>query len=292
MFSNENNINHQSHSFQDVVRYRVEQEISIKLNRIPINNTTVKTDYTVKHNNGEPLFYSVHVDDHISKISPDVHQSLLDVVKEIDIIKSNVVLLINADTGKPETLKNHQMIINEWNNFKDNFLKKNEFIRAKEVKQRLLDFVSVFDEQIFSHDQLIASLDNQIFFNTFFDYFLVHTQKFESDLTMNYHSQLFKDIVIPLPVNQKILRETPESVVIRKIGIPQGDINTDEIKNQYDEKYRPAIDYQFSEYQINYDAQIEFNTAKKYIEYVDIRMNENVKNNIAMDISCRIRRIQ
>ncbi|EBB9335398.1 hypothetical protein NZK95_004607 [Salmonella enterica] len=293
MISSESDITQQSRSLTDIVRYRVEQEVSIRLNKISVNNTIVKTDYTVKHNYNEPLFYSVHVDDHISKISPNAHQDLLDIMKSVDIIKSNVDLLINASTGKPETIKNHDVIINKWNIFKENFLKENEFIRAKVTRQNIQDFVSVFDEQINSCEQLLIGLDSQIFFNTFFDYFLVNMQTFESNLTMNYHSQLFKGIVTPLIVNQKILRETSEKVLIRKMStsVSESNINIGEIKKQYNERYKPIIDYQFSEYQVNYDAQIEFNTIEKNIEYADIQMNESVINNVEMDIRCRIWRI-
>ncbi|EMV7406930.1 TPA: hypothetical protein ACJJXJ_004485 [Enterobacter soli] len=294
MISSKSDITQQSRSLTDIVRYRVEQEVSIKLNRIPVNNTIVKTDYTVKHNHNKPLFYSVHVDDHISKISPNGHQNLLDIVKGVDIIKSNVELLINSSTGKPETLKNHDAIVNEWNIFKTNYLKKNEFIRAKMTQQNIQDFVSAFDEQIHSSHQLLTGLDNQIFFNTFFDYFLVNMQAFESDLTMNYHSQLFKGIATPLTVNQKILQETPEKVLISKTTSAASKNNTsiDEIKKQYNKKYKPIIDYNFSEYQVNYDAQIEFNTTEKHIEYADIQMSECVMNNVEMDNRCRIWRIQ
>ncbi|EGV1888316.1 hypothetical protein JF474_004311, partial [Salmonella enterica] len=196
-------------------------------------------------------------------------------------------------TGKPETIKNHDVIINKWNIFKENFLKENEFIRAKVTRQNIQDFVSVFDEQINSCEQLLIGLDSQIFFNTFFDYFLVNMQTFESNLTMNYHSQLFKGIVTPLIVNQKILRETSEKVLIRKMStsVSESNINIGEIKKQYNERYKPIIDYQFSEYQVNYDAQIEFNTIEKNIEYADIQMNESVINNVEMDIRCRIWRI-
>jgi len=41
---------------------------------------------------------------------------------------------------------------------------------------------------------------------------------------------------------------------------------------------------------MEYDSQIEFNTAGKYLEYADIRMRERVESNVELDISCRIRR--
>lgn len=162
------------------------------------------------------------------------------------------------------------------------------------TQQNIQDFVSAFDEQIHSGHQLLAGLDNQIFFNTFFDYFLVNMQAFESDLTMNYNSQLFQGIATPLTVNQKILRETPEKVLISKTILPvsENSISIGEIKKQYNKKYKPIIDYQFSEYQVSYDSQIEFNTTEKHIEYADIQMSECVMNNVEMDIRCRIWRIQ
>jgi hypothetical protein len=273
-----------------ITKYRVEQEIAIKLNDIPVNSTQVKTDYTITHTENEPQLYSVHVDDYISKISPDSHQPLLDVVKEIDRLKSNVDVWIHPSTGKPVSIMNHQQIITEWQTYKKEFLKKNEFIRAEEVKQQLINFVTAFDEQICSHEQLVSNLDTQLFFTTFFDHFLVRTQNFESDVLMDFNSQLFTNVVTPLTVTQKIVQESPESVVVRKTGKPTGFIDVDEIERQYNQKYKPSLDYQFSTYSVEYDSQVEFNTVGKYLEYADIRMRERVESNVELDISCRIRR--
>lgn len=273
-----------------ITKYRVEQEIAIKLNDIPVNSTQVKTDYSITHAENEPLLYSVHVDDYISKISPDAHQPLLDIVKEIDRLKSNVDVWIHPSTGKPVSIMNHQHIITEWQTYKKEFLKKNEFIRAEEVKQQLINFVTAFDEQICSHEQLVSNLDAQIFFTTFFDHFLVRTQNFERDVLMDFNSQLFTNVVTPLTVTQKIVQESPESVVVRKTGKPTGFIDVDEIERQYNQKYKPSLDYQFSTYSVEYDSQVEFNTVGKYLEYADIRMRERVESNVELDISCRIRR--
>ncbi len=292
MVLNKNKLTYPAEELHDVARYRVEQDVSIKINKIPINNTTVKTDYTVSYNRGNNLFYSVHVDDHIAKMSPDGHQGFLNIVKEIDVIKSNMDLLINSDTGKPKALANHQQIINKWNVFKEDFSKKNELIRAIETQQAIQNMLSVFDEQINSYDSLMAGIENQIFFNTFFDYYLVHSQKFESDLTMRYRSQLFEDVITTLAVSQKIIQETPEIVSISKFGTPKGTVDIESILRQYNEKYRPIIDYQFSEYNIKYNAQIGFNTIMNCIEYAEIHMGECVNNNVEMDIFCHIRRIQ
>jgi len=277
-------------SLPRITKYRVEQEIAIKLNDIPVNSTQVKTDYTITHSENEPLLYFVHVDDYISKISPDAHQPLLDVVKEIDRLKSNVAVWIHPSTGKPVSIMNHQHIIIEWQEYKKEFLKKNEFIRAEEVKQHVINFISAFDEQILSHEQLVSNLDTQIFFTTFFDRFLVRTQNFERDVLMEFNSQLFEKVVTPLTVTQKIIQESPESVVVRKTGKPTGFIDVDEIERQYNQKYKPSLDYQFSIYSVEYDSQIEFNTLGKYLEYADVRMRERVESNVELDISCRIRR--
>ncbi|MCS2167372.1 hypothetical protein [Scandinavium manionii] len=277
-------------SLPRITKYRVEQEIAIKLNDIPVNSTQVKTDYTITHSENEPLLYFVHVDDYISKISPDAHQPLLDVVKEIDRLKSNVAVWIHPSTGKPVSIMNHQHIIIEWQEYKKEFLKKNEFIRAEEVKQHVINFISAFDEQILSHEQLVSNLDTQIFFTTFFDRFLVRTQNFERDVLMEFNSQLFEKVVTPLTVTQKIIQESPESVVVRKTGKPTGFIDVDEIERQYNQKYKPSLDYQFSIYSVEYDSQIEFNTLGKYLEYADVRMRERVESNLELDISCRIRR--
>jgi hypothetical protein len=273
-----------------ITKYRVEQEIAIKFNDIPVNSTQVKTDYSITHAENEPLLYSVHVDDYISKISPDAHQPLLDIVKEIDRLKSNVDVWIHPSTGKPVKIKNHHQIITEWQTYKKEFLKKNEFIRAEEVKQQLINFVSAFDEQICSHEQLVFNLDAQIFFTTFFDRFLVRTQNFERDVLMDFNSQLFTNVVTPLTVTQKIVQESPDSVVVRKTGKPTDFIDVDEIERQYNQKYKPSLDYQFSTYSVEYDSQVEFNTIGKYLEYADIRMRERVESNVELDISCRIRR--
>lgn len=201
-------------------------------------------------------------------------------------------MLINPDTGNPDTIRNQKMIISEWNTFKEEFLRNNDFIRTKESRQGIEDFLSIFDAQINSHDQLISDMKNRIFFNTFFDRYIIHPLDFEVSQVMNYHSQLFEKIATPLTVTQKIIKETPDIVVFRKAGTANSSINANDIKKQYDEKYKPIIDYQFSEYQVKYDAQIDFNTTMNYIEYADIQMSESVINNVEMDIHCRIRMVQ
>lgn len=275
-----------------VNRYRTEQNVSIKLNRIPITHTESKIDYTITQNKHKsPFCYRIQVDDHISKISPDAHQEVLNIVSDIEAIKCNVELLIDPLTGKIDHIENHTDIYLAWQQYKKSFIERFEFVRADETKKNIAAFVTAYDEQIKNIPQLISGLENQLFFNTFFDNYLIGNTNFETVGLLNFRSQLFENIITPMQLTKRIVKESPDIVVVRKTGLPTGMIDNAEIERQYNEKYQPVIDYHFSKYEAEYDAQLAINTQQNCLEYAEIRMNEFVKNNVELAIVCQIRRI-
>lgn len=275
-----------------VNRYRTEQNVSIKLNQIPITHTESKIDYTITQNKlKSPFCYRIQVDDHIAKISPNAHQELLDIISDIEVIKCNVELLIDPLTGKINHIENHKDIYLAWQQYKKSFLERYEFVRADEARKSIATFVATFDEQIKSVPQLISGMENQLFFNTYFDNYLIGNTNFETVTFLNFRSQLFENIITPMQITKKIVKESPDIVVVHKTGLPTGTIDNAEIERQYNEKYQPVIDYHFSKYEAEYDAQLAINTQQNCLEYAEIRINEFVKNNVELAIVYQVRRI-
>lgn len=275
-----------------VNRYRTEQNVSIKLNRIPITHTESKIDYTITQNKHKsPFCYRIQIDDFIAKISPDAHQELLDIISGIEAIKSNVELLIDPLTGKISHIENHTDIYLAWQQYKKSFLERYEFVRANEARKNIAAFAAAYEEQIKSVPQLISGLENQLFFNTYFDNYLIGNTNFETIRVLNFRSQLFENIITPMQITEKIVKESPDIVVVHKTGAPTGMIDNAEIERQYNEKYQPVIDYHFSKYEAEFDAQLAINTQQNCLEYAEIRMNEFVKNNVELAIVCQVRRI-
>lgn len=274
-----------------VNRYRTEQNVSIKLNQIPVNHTQVKIDYTITEQS--PLCYAIHADDYIAKISPDPYQELLNIVNQIEQIKCNVKVLIDQNTGKISRIINHNDVFLNWQNYRNELLAQYNFIRSEEVNNNLNTFVALFDEQFRSEQQLIEGLEKQLFFNTFFDQYLVGNKTtFEKPSAINFYSLLFEGVSTPLQVTEKIIKESPEIVVLQKSGQPIVEsINLSEIERQYNEKYQPAIDYHFSSYDAQYDAQLVLNTQHNRLEHAEIKMQEFVKNNVELEVICKVRRI-
>lgn len=274
-----------------VTCYRTEQNVSIKLNQIPINHTVVKIDYTLTKLS--PLCYAIHADDYIAKISPDPYQELLNMVNKIEQIKCNVKVLIDENTGKINRIINLNDVFLNWQNYKNELLAQYNFIRSEDAKNNFNTFISIFDEQFRSERQLIEGLEKQLFFMVFFDQYLVGNKTtFEKLDVVNFYSLLFEGVSTPLQVTEKIIKESPEIVVLQKSGQPITEsINLSEIERQYNEKYQPAIDYHFTSYDARYGAQLGLNTLHNSLEHAEIIMRELVKNNVELEVLCKVRRI-
>lgn len=276
-------------------KYRCEQVVTTKINEIPVSSVQLKTDYFIEkimdsHNN---IAFHFRIDDNISTMFPAQYSKAMDMVNELEAIKSNVILSVNPTSGEIGRVLDFDDVKSHWNSFKEELVNRYKFLRASDAREGLAKIVSSMEELLASPDLYLKELQSKIFFMTFFGKYLVGKENWESPHEINFRSQLFNGINTKIPITQEIGSESQKSVVMSRRGeIPKSIRNNREIEKLYDKNYKPSIQYKFTEYQVEYEAEMEINTEENYLNKAHIYLSEEVVNNIFFSTSCNIRKIE
>lgn len=276
-------------------KYRCEQIITTKINEIPMSSVQLKTDYFVERimDNQNNMAFYFRVDDNISTMFPAQYSKAMDMVNELEAIKCNVTLSVNPKSGEIERILDSDDVRLHWNSYKNELVNRYNFLRGNNAKEGLVKIVSTMDKLIASPDMHLEELCNKIFYMTFFGKYLIGMEDWKSPFEINFRSQLFSGVNTKIPITQEIDSESQEFVVLSRRGeIPKSMRYNKEVMMLYDKNYKPSIQYKFTEYHAVYEANIEINAKKNYLNKAYILLSEEVVNNILFSVICNIRKIE
>jgi len=276
------------------LKYRCEQTVATKFNNVITNHATTKREFHVKNiiDSGN-LIVEVSLFDNIIQINPSNLSDAMDLFASLDAIKCNVRVQIDQDTGKINKILNYNEVLNSWDNFKAVLKDRYSFLRSNNAEIELKKFIYLAEAQIKDEKILIEDIHTKLFFDLFFDRYLVNLSEVFKPFTLNYHSQLFEGIAVPLHISSEIIFEQPEFVEIKKQSkMNISEINIGEVKKQYDQKFQPIVGYKFSSYDFQYQVRQIINTAQSLIQEADVFIMEEVKNNVEVIIDYKLRRIE
>jgi len=277
-----------------LLKYRCEQTVATKLNNVITNHATTKREFHVKNkiDNGN-LVVEVLLFDNIIQINPSNLSEAMDLFSSLDLIKCNITVQVDKETGKINKILNYGEVLKNWESFKNNLKERYSFLRSSNAEIELQKFIYLAEAQIKDEKLLIEDIHTKLFFDLFFDRYLVKLSDLYKPYTLNYHSQLFEGIAVPLHVSSEIIFEKPSTVELKKQGkmdIKEIDINA--IKKQYDQKFQPIVGYKFSDYDFQYQVRQVVNTDLSIIEETDVFLAEEVKNNVEVVVDYKLRRIE
>ena len=107
-------------SVYEQLRYRCEQSVTTYLNDVPASNVQTKADYIlqgVEDVEGNKA-YDLKITENIVSIFPEQFTEAAKMMGDLEKIKSDVVLLINTETGNPKGILNYKEIIDRWEDYK------------------------------------------------------------------------------------------------------------------------------------------------------------------------------
>ena len=277
-----------------ILKYRCEQMSATRLNGVSINNSQVNQDFKVVQNvdNKEGLFL-VTLLDNIVNATPQPLKESVDLLMEVDkALLSNVLLDIDEQTGKVNQILNHDEIIEQWDQCKDSLRKKYDFIRKEDTRDKLEYFLKVAEEQAHNLDSLSMMFNAKLFVNTFFDKYLVTDKNLFDPYKRIFNSQLFEGIAVELDFTQEILKESPNMVLIqRKSKMNKDTLPLSQIKEGYEEKFQPMIQYKFSDYNYSMVEKCVINTKYNFIVQSDVLFIEEVTNNLEVITDFKLRKL-
>jgi hypothetical protein len=274
-------------------KYRSEQVNVIKVNGIIESHGESKLEYHVRKyiENGQ---YKVKVSltDSIMTINPAYLQDSLNLVEKVDLIKSNVILVLDNKTGKITAIDNLPEIKAEWLVMKNRIESNTAYVKDPQTKQNIAEYL-VNTEKQFTQESMLHDFKIRPFFDLFFDSYLV-TENFSfAPYTKLYYSQLFDQLPVDFDVTQKVVTESREGInILKEATVNKHSPHIKDFERLYDERFKPRIGYKFSDYNFSHTTQASYNYADNLLEEATMKIIEEVQHNVDLFVDYKLRRIK
>lgn len=275
-------------------RYRCEQSVMTYIGGIMVNHIDTKREFLVhKFQKGNESFVKIELVENIINSYPEEMKEAVDLVIDIDLLACNMLTFLNPKTGKIDEIVNHKEIIEKWDIHKEHLNSKYGFLRNSETKKNLQQFVDVNNDIFTNEKKLIEWVNNKMFFDLFFDKYLVTNNNLFNPYKNNLYSQLFEGKPIQFDFKHDIIGETENEVNVRKVGeMIKGSIDTSALEEIYNIKFKPLVNYQFSEFKFSYRENSTYDLENRWITASDVTIIEEVKNNVRLMISYKLTKIE
>ena len=182
------------------LKYRCEQSVTTYLNDVPASNVQTKADYTlqgIEDTTGHKA-YRVKIDENIISMFPEQFSEAAKMMGDLEAVKSDVVLAIDSETGKPIRILNHEEVLSRWEDYKQGMREKYDFLQDKQIRGNMEDFLNIVGKQIANESVLLAELQLKLPFLLLFDKHLVSSDISASTEQQEFSSPLFDHITFPL----------------------------------------------------------------------------------------------
>ncbi|WBV60079.1 LysM domain-containing protein [Chryseobacterium camelliae] len=275
-------------------RYRAEQTVITKINGIIQNHADTKREFfVIKEYNNSKLLIKTALVENIIKINPMALQDAMNIICEVDLLKCDAILEPDLKTGKIKKVRNHDEIIKRWKKYRNNLESKFGFIRSDTTKNDFKRFIDASENVIINEENLKTDFNAKLFFDLFFDKYLVSKDNLFDSFNKKLNSQLLENIPVELKFRQDILSETEDTVTVRKVGeLNKNSLNIDGLKKSYEERYLPIVGYKFSEYNFSMREHTILDVTNQWIEDSEVTIIEEVKNNVQILISYKLKKIE
>lgn len=279
-------------NFEKELKYRCEQDVFSEINSVPVSNATTKRDYTVKSKIVEDkLFIKIKLLDNILKVNPENYIEAANFVANLDLLKCNdVILQVNEQNGSILKIVNHDEIISAWKNKKQELESLEIKLNNNTAKKDLFNFISLIDNQIMVEENLIDDYKGKMFFDIYFNKFLVDSSDKLDYYETDFKSQLFEGQKTKIGIKQDVIGKNQGKITIRKVSEMLSN-DSSRAEQLYNERYKPMIDYEFSSYKASYRERVIYDIETNTLEELDVTIMEQVVNNLSLRIHYTVRKI-
>ena len=276
-------------------KYRCEQTIITKLNGVPACTIRTKSDYQFEwaENLKRPAMnaYCKLLEQFVS-VYPPSYQKPLEMIIDLEKLKFESVFDIDMATGKMAGIVNHNEIVEKWQEYKKNMLDNYSFLRSADTKENVNAFIDSMEKVVVDEKLLMAEFYGKMIFLLLFDGYLVGKPNYAATTDIEFPSQLFQGVKFPMTLTPRIQKESVESVIYElKSSVSDSVKLTERIKKEYDERFKPTIQYSFSSYDAQFNSHVLLNEKERYVQEAECYIIEEIVNNLNLTIHCKIRQI-
>lgn len=280
--------------FTQKARYRCEQASVAKADGIITGNGNQKLQYLVDLTSdrkfGKVKLEEIHYD-----FSPSVINKSFEMISANEKIKHNVVFSIN-ESGEFDKILNKTHLERDWIFFRDGAFQNLEFV--EHVKN---NDAEIYQELIKSgNTQFSADYDLGFEYRANLFYLLLFDNHLTNDprgvfpaKEIKFTSLLFPNVFVPLRVSVEVTDEDEETISISRKGalIDDKEFLT-AVEESYNQAYQPFVQYNFSEYRINFNVNLKYDKYTGIAEAGDCTIEEEVLNNLESVCSFSLKRVK
>lgn len=271
-------------------RYRSEQNVRTLIGGEMRSQVDVKKEFFIQKLQASTI--KVEIVENLIKAFPEAIEAALKLMTGIENLMSTVTVAIDSE-GKIASILNHKDMMDRWEEYKEHIKDEYGYLRNKDSKRELDRFIDLMENQIVNPEKLKASLEQRLFFHLLFDTYLMGDPTFNETIERPLHSQLFEGLIIPATMSQDIIKETENTVTLRRVSsYKQEDLDMEELHKQYNEKYKPLALYSFSEYKISFRETVVYDLRNRFIIKADVSIMEEVKNNAQLLVNYSLKKIE
>lgn len=284
---------------ENAFHYRCHQTVLNRIDGAITSNTDTKRELEVKFTHeGKNTIINTRIVESSIDIRPETMRAALQLINDVDILKCNTSLLLNPETGKIEQVLNLSEIKNDWETHKKNLYGKFRTISGvKSIdREHLSNFIQLIDENFISQTSFVKDLTSKLFFDVFFDKYLVR-KSIENTITgRTFYSMLFNQTPVKVALSQTTVTDKETGLLtisqyITNENQKRKDFDSDYIRKMYEQYYRPVLKYGFTYYNFNFESKTVLGTDNLPDE-IKINLVEEIENNVEILVVYKIRRLK
>jgi len=275
-------------------RYRVEQTLIMKMNGMIVSHGVTKQEYLMQKNFvGEKLnSLGFQLIENVLQFNPKQLESAIELICELDKIKSLVDIVPNEETGKMTAIADKTKALQAWQEYKKVIGEKFNFLQSQEEKASINSFAELMENQLNDNTLLLSDYESRIFYDIIFDKYLLGKETFIPS-EKNYLSNLFPHNLIMLNLAPFIKQKTAVTISVKQVGVlDKKSVDLEGITKFYNDNYKPQVGYSFSEYNYGIISNYIYDTDENIILEADLTITEEVKNNVEIILDYRLKRIE
>lgn len=269
---NDNILNKQTFA----ARYRCEQFNTTKVEDHINFHCDVKKQYLLETNLDKA---SVLLEQYVFKINPEDLGGAIQATEELEFDKENVTFSLNTD-NTIKGIDNWQQIKQKWDFFKPK-MRETSFYKmiGQNNPEAAEGLIAGGDMEFGSEQNLLKSFEKSLFYHVVFNDYDPVKDRTEKQI-LKFNSQIFVNISVELELTHGIINEDNEFTEIMTVGrLKKDKLDNNLLIEQYNNFYKPIIDYNFTEYNYEYVIKRTVHNKSKLIHHATARFMEEVKYN-------------
>lgn len=264
-------------------KYRCQQVNVTRLEGQFLTSTEQKFQFAVglDFNNSKD---DIKLEEHYFQTMPPTFSKVFDFVTLMEKIRNNVELKYD-DNGKVAFILNKQQQLDMWNQLKSSPAIQNEFIKALQEKnpQAYKNMILCGDKQ-FSLDYTndVNEYQATLFYAIMFNKHLFWDKcQLDHSETQMFASALFEQVYFPLTLEYKAkgIKNNQVRIIVSGHCILSKDIQQN-VEKLYRVNFQPIIKYSFTEYNVDYQLNYNFNKETHLVNEARLIVKEAVEYNV------------